>query len=412
MYDPYAELVKNILPNRLEVHSVFWDRPWVTAEIVVHSGGREDPVSMPGLAHFVEHMISQNIPNWERDKAEEFFDEVGGDANFGSTSYLSTRYKFTVPADRKIFQKALLILGSMLLNARIENKTENQRSIILSEFHRAYPMLERLNWDMSIRKEIFTGHRLETYNRPLGRIEGINSVNKEDLQNFYDRNYVPANMSFVIVGGIQTEDIISDLAESPFGEKKLGCRNKIPAVFKDLPIPSFNKREVTLPYESGQIEYETTWAFPYDFSHYAMMVFKDVLNQILFDEIRDKRGISYSIGVGSDNFQDIFECTIAGNIKKEAINEINDLVNLCISVVPDRLDLFHRMSQSALQSCLMIDLSGISLKKVCSDSLERYHRIINIKEVIDSLNKVRKEDMAEASKILCPERQYSLIAHS
>ncbi|KKP80963.1 MAG: hypothetical protein UR80_C0013G0008 [Parcubacteria group bacterium GW2011_GWB1_35_5] len=50
MYDPYADFVKHVLANGLEVHSVSWDRPWIGMEIVVHSGGREDPVTIPGLA--------------------------------------------------------------------------------------------------------------------------------------------------------------------------------------------------------------------------------------------------------------------------------------------------------------------------------------------------------------------------
>ena len=72
MYDPYAEFTKHVLPNELEVHSIFWDRPWIGMEIVVHSGGREDPVVMPGLAHFVEHVVNRNIPGMEYDKAKEF----------------------------------------------------------------------------------------------------------------------------------------------------------------------------------------------------------------------------------------------------------------------------------------------------------------------------------------------------
>lgn len=89
MYDPYADFKKTVLPNGLEVHSQFWERPWIGVEIVVHSGAREDPVEMPGLAHFVEHAVSKNIPNWEYDQSKEFFETCGGGAGFGSTNYAS-----------------------------------------------------------------------------------------------------------------------------------------------------------------------------------------------------------------------------------------------------------------------------------------------------------------------------------
>ena len=67
MYDPFAKFTKHILSNGLEIHHQFWERPWIKVEIVVHSGGREDPVVMPGLAHFVEHVVSQNIDGYGND---------------------------------------------------------------------------------------------------------------------------------------------------------------------------------------------------------------------------------------------------------------------------------------------------------------------------------------------------------
>lgn len=413
MYDPYAEFTKHILPNGLEVHSVFWDRPWIGMEIVVHSGGREDPVAIPGLAHFVEHVVSRNIPNREFDQWKEFFETCGGRAEFGSTNYLSTRYKFGVPADLATFRKALTIFGSMLLGARIEKDVERERKVILREFNQRYPFLEKLEWDMGIRRALFRGHRLETWNRPLGRPEGFLSATEADLQGFYDKHYVPANISLVIIGGLSTNEVIAELERSPFGMRKDGTRNQIPKPFTQLPTPTERNKTVKLSdhvsFKFDQTEYKATWAFPMSFPHQARRVFDQVLGKILFDEIREKRGLAYSIGTDYTDFQDVYEYEIGGRISPEATPHIDELVRKCIEMVPSRQDLFDRKLKSLKQRCLMIDLAGQGLAGNAAAVLASDHRIIPMQEVWDDLQKVRFEQMAEATSLLSFERHYTFI---
>lgn len=413
MYDPYAEFTKHVLSNGLEVHSVFWDRPCIGVEVVVHSGGREDPVSMPGLAHFVEHVVSQNIPNLEFDKAKEFFDACGGRAEFGSTSYLATRYKFVIPADPTIFCEALVIFGSMLLGAKVEKDVERERKVISREFNGRYPFLEKLEWDMGIRKALFKGHRLETWNRPLGRPEGFLSTTKVDLQGFYDKHYVPANISLVIVGGLPTGEVIAGLERSPFGMRKDGTRKPIPKPFNQIPIPAEQSRIVKLSdhvnFKVDQTEFKATWAFPAYFPRQARRVFDQVLGKILFDEIREKRGLAYSIGTDYAGFHDVYEYEIEGRISPDATPYIGELVRNCISMVPSRRDLFERKLNSCMQKYRMIDLSGSDLAAESASDLVSDHRIVSMQEEWDELHNVTHEQMDEAVALLSSERQYTFI---
>ncbi|KKP55978.1 MAG: peptidase M16 domain protein [Parcubacteria group bacterium GW2011_GWC1_34_10] len=413
MYDPYADFVKHVLANGLEVHSVSWDRPWIGMEIVVHSGGREDPVTIPGLAHFVEHTVSQNIPNREFDPVKEFFEVCGGRAEFGSTSYLSTRYKFSIPADLATFREALDIFGSMLLQAKIKKDVERERKVIMREFNQRYPFLDKLEWDMGIRRELFKGHRLETWNRPLGRPEGFLSITETDLQGFYDQHYVPANMSLVFIGGLSIDQVIAELERSPFGTKKDGRRNAIPQLLSCLPIPAEQTKTVKLSdhvsFKVDQTEYKATWAFPAHFPNQACRVFDQVLCKILFDEIREQRGLAYSIGTDYADFQDVYEYVIGGRICPEATLYIDDLVRKCIEMVPTRRDMFDRKLKSLKQKCLMIDLAGQGLAGNSAADLASDHRIIPMQEVWDELHKVTFEQMSEATSFLGSDHQYTFI---
>ncbi len=413
MYDPYSEFSKQILSNGLEVHSVFWDRPWIGVEILIHSGGREDPVAIPGLAHFVEHVVSQNIPDREFDQVKEFFETCGGRTNFGSTSYLSTRYKFAVPANLTIFREALAIFGSMLFGAQIKKDVERERKVIVREFSEHYPFLEKLEWDMDIRKALFKGHRLETWNGPLGRPEGFLSATEADLRSFYDKHYVPANTSLVIIGGLPTEEVIVELEKSPFGMPKDGTRNPIPKPFDQIPTPDNHSRTVRFSdyfnFKIDQTHYKATWAFPASFPWQARRVFDQVLNKVLFSEVREKRGLAYDIGTSYSNFHDVYQYEVSGQINPDATTYIDQLVQECISMASSRHDLFDRKLNACKQKCLMIDLSGSGLASNSVSDLVGVHRIIPMQEIWDDLHKVTFDQMAEAAAFLSSERQYTFI---
>lgn len=413
MYDPYSEFTKHTLPNGLEVHSTFWDRPWITVKAVVHSGGREDPIEMPGLAHFVEHVVSKNIPNQDLNKVKEFFDTCGGQINFGSTGYLTTQYSFKVPADLETFRKALNIFGSMLLEAQIKNFVERERKVILREFNERYPFLEKLEWDMSVQKSVFKGHRLETYNRPLGRPEGFLSATEDDLQKFYDEYYVPANISLVIVGGLPTEQVITELQESSFGISKYGVRNPIPQPFNDISIPLEQSKIVKMSdhvnFKVDHTEYTATWALSSEFPRQVQKVFGQVLWKILFEEVREKRALAYGVKVNCFNFQDICEYEITGSINPDATEHINELVHKCILMVPERRDLFDQKFKASKQRYLMTDLSGTDLVDHCISDLVTDHRIITMQEELNDLEQVTFENIADAASLLSPEKQYTFI---
>lgn len=414
MYDPYADFTKTVLSNGLEIHSIYWDRPWIGVMFIVHAGGREDPVTMPGLAHFVEHLVSENIPKKDLNLVEEFFENCGGSVGLGETRYLSTQYHFRIPADPVIFQEAIEIFGSMLLEEQIEKCVERERNIILREFNMGYPFQETLEWDMCIRKSLFVGHRLETWNRPIGRPEGFLLATKEDLQAFYDKYYVPANISLVVVGGLKIEEIISQLESSPFGKQKNGTRNFIPQPFNQIVIPKEKLKEIKLSdcvsFKSDQTIYKATWAFPVSFPSKVSGIFTLMLRDVLFDEIRKKRGLAYSIGAYCTSFQDVCEYEISASINPGTTLDIDKLVHQCIEVVPRKRDLFDRKIRRSKQKCLMIDVSGLDLSVNSAKDLASHYRIISTQEDFDDIGKVTFEQMSEVAEILNHERQYTLLA--
>ncbi len=411
MYDPYSEFKKSTLSNGLDVYLAYWDRPWIGVEIIVHSGGREDPVDLPGLAHFVEHVVSENIPGKTHNEAKNLIESCGGRVNFGSTDFISTCYKFAVPADIEIFREVLNMFGSMLLQGKMDLNIERERKVILQEFNGKYPIRENLDWEMDIQKSLFKGHRLETWNSAIGRPEGFMAITKKELQDFYDRYYVPKNISLVVLGGLQTSQILSELENSSFGIRKEGSRNPIPEIFKPISVPKtvIVKFSDISKFKIDQTTYKASWAFPADFSLQALHVFSSILNAILFKEIREKEGLSYTPRTSFTTYQNVRAYKIHGNVNSAASSYIDELFRKCIEKIPLCFDLFEQKLKSIKLGYLMVDLSGRELINGSASDIASKHKIISLKEILDDLNTVTFEQMIEAKDLLSPERQCTFI---
>jgi predicted Zn-dependent peptidase len=318
-----------------------------------------------------------------------------------------------VPANPALFQEALGIIGSMLLEARIEKDTEREREIVFGEFNENYPFQEKLDWLMAQRRAIFKGHRLETYNRPIGRPEGFLSATEADLQGFYDEHYVPANISVVCVGGLSTKDVISVIERSPFGKEKNGKRNLIPPVFTKFVLPEVKETVVRASdytsFKPTQVEYEASWTIPCSFPRHALRVFNAILWDVLFREIRQKRGLSYGFQNKHRSYQDVYEYFLAGKVSTSALSSIGGHVRDCISMVPSEHELFEKNLRKLIHRCKMVDVSGEDLSKECGEDLALYQRIISMQEVLDGLNNVKHEQMEEVVEFLSSEKQYTFM---
>lgn len=414
MYDPYAAFKRFTLQNGLTVYHQYWERPWIAAKVVIHAGGREDPLALPGLAHFVEHCVSENIQGYRRIDAEDFMKDMGGRSMFGSTSYLATQYGFSLPAKVKWTKEAFSIFGNMLLNAKITRRIEKERSIIQQEFHQRYPNLIMLEWDQARFQSLFPGHRLETWNRPIGRPEGFLRVNRTDLQAFYDRFYVPANMSLVILGGMDWTRCYKMLQESPFGAMKPGVRNPVAKAMKE-PLPIGENRTIDVSASSftslrpSQTGYEANWSLPGDLPDAALVIASEMLDRILAERVREQLGASYNFSSHFSQYQDVSLFFIDGRFDPKLTPRIDKLVRSCIKSCVRNEVTFERLKSRICQRLLMTDLSGQGLVNRTSDDLEELQRIETLSETLRLRRRVTFNDVKRVFELLSEDRQYTFI---
>lgn len=185
--------------------------PEGTALVRLHigSGSLDETDSERGLAHFLEHMAfngSTNVPEGEMVKLLEREGLAFGADTNASTGLQQTVYKLNLPRnDLDLIDTALMIMRETASELTIDQEAvERERGVILSERR------DRRNFSYKELEDrfAFTAPGARYIDRlPIGTLEVLESANAADLRTFYERTYVPANATLVIVGDFPAEEV-------------------------------------------------------------------------------------------------------------------------------------------------------------------------------------------------------------
>lgn len=414
MWDPYAEFQTASLPNGLTVHAAHWPgRPWEAMGFMIHSGASQDPEGLEGVAHFVEHLVSVNTILPAKD-IYAFFGNCGGNVDLGATRYPNAYYKMFVPIEKDILSRAFSIFGHMLLSAKLEKFIERERQVITGEFHRRYPAKFKLDLELRKYKMLYPGYRPERFTTPLGRPESIEAISQNDLQSYYDQHYTPTNISIVGVGGMQLAELVELLSNSPFAQKKEGERTprQVPVNEVEPPLETLyilqTPEQPSMQLDVGAFQ---SWArLPGNINTAVLAIIRRMLTHILMEEVREQRAWVYDISSNWGNVGGFREISISCQaLALKAIDEIEEVIEICIASVADREDLFEEVKGRMISANLMIDHSGQGIRDGALDNLGDHQKILPVREWNEEVEGVKMEEICSLLKWLKPERRWAII---
>lgn len=212
---------KYVLPNGLTlvIHEDHSD-PVVHTDITYHVGSAREEIGKSGFAHFFEHMMFQGSDHVADEQHFKIVTEAGGTLN-GSTNRDRTNYYETVPSNQ--LEKTLWLEADrmgFLLDAVTQQKFEIQRETVKNERGQRVD-----NVPYGLAFEVLAKN-LYPYGHPyswltIGYIEDLNSVNVNDLKNFFLRWYGPNNATLTIGGDVDPKQVVK-LVEKYFGPIPVG----------------------------------------------------------------------------------------------------------------------------------------------------------------------------------------------
>jgi zinc protease len=171
--------------------------PVVAIQMWVNVGSADDSDRTSGISHVLEHMIFKGTSHRSEGEIAREIEGAGGQIN-AWTSFDQTVFHVVIAS--RYFQRGLEILADALQNARLDDaELKRELQVILEEIKQGEDTTSRV-----VSRRLFnTAYRQHPYRRPvIGERSTVASIGKDDVRSFYNRWYVPSNMTLVIVGDV------------------------------------------------------------------------------------------------------------------------------------------------------------------------------------------------------------------
>jgi zinc protease len=167
----------------------------VALQMWMRVGGRDEAPNELGLSHYLEHMLFKGTPSRPPGSIDREIEGLGGSSN-AFTSYDFTHYDIVVPA--AAVKPALELLADIAVNAAfVPEELEAEKKVVFEEMNLTEDD-PRSSWAGACQRWPIAGH---PYGRPiLGTRELIQALDRTRLDAYYKKQYVPQNMTLVVIG--------------------------------------------------------------------------------------------------------------------------------------------------------------------------------------------------------------------
>ena len=191
---------------------------------IIRAGPRFDPQGKKGLAHFVEHMIFKGSKNYQTAKILTTKLEKSGIIMKGLTYYDTVRY--WINTRREHWEKGVSILLDAIKNPLFTSKeVEKEKKIVLEERRNLIDNPDELIWEIWS-KNFWQDSSLE--GPYLGTEDTIARFTREDVFNFWFRNYLARNTVFIIAGDLSLNEIKRQIEHVTLDNKRYSTQTIIP----------------------------------------------------------------------------------------------------------------------------------------------------------------------------------------
>ena len=367
----------------------------VTIGIWVLTGSRNETEENNGISHFIEHMFFKGTKTRSAMEIAESFDSIGGQINaFTSKEY--TCYYAKVLDTHKDY--ALEILADMFFNSSFaEDEMEREKKVVYEEIKMYEDTPDDIVHDLLARAS-FGNHPL---GYPiLGTEELLRSFTPETLREYIKERYTPNNVVISVAGNV--DDSFINTIESHFASYQAKDENG------QIEKPSFLAEQIQRDKDTEQAHFCLGFnGLPVGHDHtYSLVVMNNVLggsmSSRLFQDVREKRGLAYSVFSYHTSFLDNGLLTIYAGTGNEQLPLLKDTINQTLdNLIRDGLtDKELKNSKEQLKGGLMLSLESTNSRMSRNgrnELLLKKHRTLD--EMIQEIDAVSHESIKEVIKL-------------
>ncbi|KLK91215.1 peptidase M16 [Microvirga vignae] len=366
-----------------------------TLGVWVGTGSRHEQAHEHGLSHLIEHMAFKGTARRSARQIAEDIENVGGDIN-AATSVEYTSYTARVLGEN--VDVALDVLGDILINSVFdEAELAREKGVILQEYAAVEDTPDDLIYD-AFMETAFAG---QPVGRPiLGTPHTIRSFDADTIRAFLAREYIPAKMTLSAAGNVEHARIV-DAAERLFGA--------MPAAEIRAPETGHytgGERRLARKLEQANIVLGLPGLSFKDPGYYATHLFAHILGggltSRLWHEVRETRGLAYSI----DSFHWPFsDCGLFGIGAGTAAADVNELAKVTLDCMRQatadisEIEMVRAKAQMKVALLTALETPGGRIERMARQLLS-WGRIVGSDEIVKKVDALDQEHVREAGRRL------------
>lgn len=391
---------KTVLDNGIRIITEKVPSRTVSVGLWVNVGSRDEEESNNGCAHFVEHMLFKGTPKRTAQQIAQEFDNLGGMSN-AFTANETTCFYATVLDDKlsEVVELSADIFRNSLFD---QEEVEREREVVLQEISMVEDTPDDRVHEL-FGRELWGTHPLGY--TVLGRREVIASIDSATVRDYVERFYTPDRIVIAASGNVDHarfcelwQQMFAGFNRPAAGRVTRGIPSTQPLVRKVVNKPLEQMHMVLGTYGLPIAAEE----------RYILFLFNILLggnmSSRLFQEVREKQGLAYSIYSYLSSYTDSGYLGIYLGVDPGAVNKTMGLVAREISALCagdfSEEELRNARDYATAGVYLAAENMEARMTRIARNELS-FGRHIELSEVVDGFARVTRQDVAALAQRLC-----------
>ncbi len=388
----------------------------------IGTGSAMESTEQAGLSHLLEHMLFRGTESYRSEEIDQIFDAMGAEINAGTDRESTSLYTRVLDGH---LERALSVMGEMLWRPRFED-LEAERRVVLEEIAMYEDDPQDRVFDV-LGEAVFGTHPLGR--AVIGRAEVVGAVELDGLRAFHAERYLPTDIVVSAAGSVDHDELVAMVSEAapasapqnggPISGDSSQTRADMPRAVNGAPQtpanthadtddhtaePSFERRVRFLRKDTEQYHVclGGKGISRHDERRFALRVLEGILggtsSSRLFQEVREKRGLAYSVFSFSNLHAHTGEVGLYVGTRPENLAEALATIAMELERFVEEPADEHELTRSREnvkgRMVLALESTAARMNRLGSSVLAELP-ILSVDEIIERIDAVQLSDLRE-----------------
>ncbi len=376
----------------------------------IGTGSALEQDGQAGISHLLEHMLFRGTERYGSEEIDQIFDAMGAEINAGTDKEATSLY--TRVLDRHL-ERAFDVMGDMIWHPRF-GELDAEREVVLEEIAMYEDDPQDRVFDL-LGEAVFGSHPLGR--AVIGRADVVGAATREELIAFHSQRYLPEGIVIAAAGSVDHDALVEMARAAEAGWARPNgatARAGGRAAAVTTAQPEFERRVRFLEKDTEQYHVCVGGAGVArdDERRFALRVLEGVLggtaSSRLFQEIRERRGLAYSVFTFSNLYAHTGEVGLYIGTRPENLQQalavITDELLRCVEDPAGEQELIRSRENLKGRVVLSMESTAARMGHLGGSTLNRLP-ILSVDEVIERIDSVRIAELRGlAAELFAPPR--------